>query len=135
MQLWDAKWCWKATVSRTDRSPQLATTTTAEEAIVPVQFTGTGGIHCINPADDPRKSWIAPWARAFPRASPLQPHPPLTPRVTRLCLHAYGRRNKNHRRFGCAHEGLAGGTLCSDAIGDSRRDCDMAQASAAAARR
>jgi hypothetical protein len=65
--------------------------TTTEEAIVPVQLTGPGGIDFINPADDPRKRKIAPWARALPCASPLQPHPPLTRHVTRLCLHTDGR--------------------------------------------
>jgi hypothetical protein len=55
VQRWDEKGRWKATVSSTDRSTQLATTTTAEEAIVWVQFTGPGGIDFINLADDPRK--------------------------------------------------------------------------------
>jgi hypothetical protein len=55
MQLWDEKRCWKATVSSTDRSTQLAKTTTTEEAIVRVQFTGPGGIDFINLADGARK--------------------------------------------------------------------------------
>ena len=71
MQRWDEKGRWKATVSSTDRSTQLATTTTAEEAIVRVQFTGPGGIDFINLADDPRKRGTAPWARAFARTCPF----------------------------------------------------------------
>jgi hypothetical protein len=55
MQRWDEKGCWKVMVSSMDRSTQLATTTTAEEAIVRVQFSGPGRIDFINLADYPRK--------------------------------------------------------------------------------
>jgi hypothetical protein len=78
VQRWDEKGPWKATVSSTDRSTQLATTTTAEEAMVRVPITGPGGIDFMNLADDPRKRETAPWARAFLCTSSLQPHPPLT---------------------------------------------------------
>src|SRR5262245_31528962 len=90
VQRWDEKGRWQATVSRTDRSTQLAWTTTAEEAIVRVQFIERGDIDVINPVDDPRQRSMAPWARALPRPSPLGPHPPLTRRLTRLCLHSCG---------------------------------------------